>query len=467
MTTQFLAGAAQRVITPAADLCDDTQHSNMSVRFDETGSTMYAKALAMSLGETNGLLIVLDVVVMGRDQCDVLRQSLARQLGLQSADVVISCTHSHSTPFPEPLDGPRPFYDLVCRQATEAAAAAWAARRPARLGHDQTHVVGASFNHRKPLPNNRVKFARDYREGLATGRPIDPRLSVIRIDDEAGLPIAGWVRFAAHPACVIFDTPVSAEYPGYMTEQLSASVAGGVPVLFGYGASGDVNCLPMFGTEHDARNLGLRLADLAAPVLAGIETLPVQRFTSRSSDVALPLDVPPAIAQLDREIAAVETFIERLDDDPELEWVLDVNFKKAWSAAAKQGAARPLAEWARKTKAALQSGHAFPTTWPTATTAWVLDDLGLIFFGGEPFTELGLDLAARSPLSETLLMSVCNGSDGYVGADEDRHRGGYEMHTSNRYAMLKDGVRPLPYALGAGGHLLDHCVALIASHTHG
>ena len=70
-------------------------------------------------------------------------------------------------------------------------------------------------------------------------------------------------------------------------------------------------------------------------------------------------------------------------------------------------------------------------------------------------------LSAQSTLEETLLMGMSNGANGYIGTDVDRLRGGYETYSSVRYSKLKEGVRPLPYALGAGGFLIGSCISLI------
>ena len=70
--------------------------------------------------------------------------------------------------------------------------------------------------------------------------------------------------------------------------------------------------------------------------------------------------------------------------------------------------------WAVDMKAALAAGRRFPATWRSSLAVWVIDDLGLVFYGGEPFTEIALELAARSPLGETLLLPMANGSNGYV-----------------------------------------------------
>jgi neutral ceramidase len=461
MTEEFLAGVGVCDMTPGPQDIDNSLHAAMTVRTDEPGSPLYAKALALSFAGKTQVLVALDLVYLPDMPAHMVRNAVADATGLATDDIVVTCSHSHSTPLIEPLDGPHPFLDLVTRQATAAAVLAMQSRQPARIGFGRTHVVGASFNTRVPLDEDRVKFARDFREGLASGRPIDPRLSLIRIDDAHGRPIAGWIRFAAHPANVIFNAPLSAEYPGYLTERLSSLIDGAPPILFGYGASGDVNCIPMFGREIESRDLGHRLADMAAETFSSIRTAPPTRFISRTGTIQLPLDEPPDPKTLDREIEEVETFMAALDQDPTLIWVLGFNCGDDWPAAKKCGSAKPLADWARKTKERWQTGKPFPKTWTRHVTAWMIDDLGLVFDSGETFTEISLALFARGPFSETLLQSLCNGTDAYLATDAERRRGGYEPRLSTRYALWADGVRPLPYALGAADSYVRQIVDLL------
>jgi hypothetical protein len=122
-----------------------------------------------------------------------------------------------------------------------------------------------------------------------------------------------------------------------------------------------------------------------------------------------------------------------------------------------------LADWARKTKERWQTGEPFPKTWTRRISAWTIDDLGLVFDSGETFTEVSLALSARSPLAETLLQSLCNGTDAYLATDAEWRRGGYEPRLSTRYALWADGVRPLPYALGAADLYLEQVLNLLAS----
>lgn len=458
----FSAGTAIRSIHPDASDIDNSIHGLMTVRLDEPGSPLQVKALACERGSTRTLLLVFDIVGIEAQHVAPLRSAVAGATGLPVDSIILHSSHSHSTPFLESLSGAHPYFDKVKKQAVEAAVEAWQTRRPAKTGHAVTTADGFSYNTRVPMPDGGVKFSRDYHEGLASGRPVDPRLNVLRIDDaETGQPIAGWVRVAAHPACVVFDAPVSAEFPGYLTDQLSRTVAGGAPVLFGLGACGDVNCIPMFGQESDSRALGLRLAEVAAPLFENIETKAPQRFLAKSCVLELPLADVPSIETLDREIAEVEAFIARVDEEPTLEWAMGINIGRDFPVEMKKAHFTPLAEWARMAKGRILAGEAFPHLREHPVSVWIIDDLGLAFDCSEPLVEIGLDLAEKSPLSETLLTPHSNGADAYLCMDHDVRRGGFEGYTHIRHVYKEPTRRILPHALGAADQLIAGFLEMI------
>ena len=329
------------------------------------------------------------------------------------------------------------------------------------MGHGVGTVEGAGFNQRIPLDNGSVKFTRDWREGLEANGPVDSRLHVIRIDGEDGEVIAGWVRFAVHPACVIFDAPLSAEYPGYMSEKLSETVSSGAPVLYAYGAAGDVTCIPMFGTESDTKKLGLRIAETAVGIFDRLKTKTPRHFQIGSATVDIPLAAMPSVEVLDKEIEEIEQFKEDLDVDPTLEWVIGINCKKDWPVETKKAHVSVLSNWAKLARKAVKQGKTFPKTWPSVISGLVIDDLALVYYPGEPFTRIGLGLSARAPMAETLLMAKTNGDNGYLGTDDDIKRGGYEMYTFSRSFMMAEDLRPLPYATGAAECFLSTALEMI------
>src|SRR4029079_15274744 len=103
--------------------------------------------------------------------------------------------------------------------------------------------------------------------------------------------------------------------------------------------------------------------------------------------------------------------------DPDLEWVIGVNCKKDWSPDVKKRYVQPMLDWARRIREMLMRGERFPASWPRDVSVWIVDDLGLVFETGETLIGVSFDLCVRSPLKETLLMSLCNGADAYLGTD--------------------------------------------------
>ena len=439
----FHAGIATTSIHPSSVMIYKSLHHNMTVRFDQQGSEMFTKVLVMSLKNQVAVIVTLDLVVMYTEQAILLRQQIADQLGLRIDQIIVHCTHSHSTPFPEPLTGPHPFMDYIVSQTICTAKQAWLSRKPARVGYGETYAVGASFNTDIPLEDGRVKMTRNFREGLASGEPIDPRLSIIRIDDAKGFPMAGWVRFAAHPACVIFNTPVSAEYPGYMTQRISKAF-NDIPVLFACGSSGDVNCIPMFGTEQQCEILGDQLADLVINEFRTIRTDEPAFLASGNLTIDLPLEAPPSTETLEHEIEEIDTFMREIEKNPELEWAMGINCGEEWSIDKKKKHYIDLKIWALKTIDRIRSGYEFPTVCTSVIGILVVDGIALVYYPGEPYVQLGLELSVKSPFEQTFLMSLGNGLRGYLCTKRIRERINYQGYSFVRYFEEK-GTNPLPY----------------------
>ena len=135
MAQIFMAGAASGAIMPRPEAVDNSLHPQMTVRLDEVGSPLEVKVLALSLGGRSVVLVVLDTICIQQSSGDWLREAVAAATGLARGDILISCTHSHSTPFLESLDRLHPYLDQVTQATVDAAGRAWEGRRPARFGH--------------------------------------------------------------------------------------------------------------------------------------------------------------------------------------------------------------------------------------------------------------------------------------------------------------------------------------------
>jgi hypothetical protein len=93
----------------------------MTVRFDERGSELQVKALALSWQGTRRLLLAVDSILISDAHADALRAAVSKVTGVAQEEIVVTASHSHSTPFLEPLDGPAPYFELV-RERTVAGA---------------------------------------------------------------------------------------------------------------------------------------------------------------------------------------------------------------------------------------------------------------------------------------------------------------------------------------------------------
>ena len=98
MNSDLFAGVAVRSIVPDPQLVNNAVHGNMTVRFDERGSELRVKGLALASGESKRLLVAADSVGVSPVHAVLIRQAIAEATGVADEDIVISASHSHSTP---------------------------------------------------------------------------------------------------------------------------------------------------------------------------------------------------------------------------------------------------------------------------------------------------------------------------------------------------------------------------------
>ena len=180
-----------------------------------------------------------------------------RSTGITSDRILLSATHTHSSTGPIwPADNggyaalggdlfdPR-IFELTVDGVAEAILRAEAGLRPAELGVGTVELRNASRNRAmEPFRSNEDLPADEAGVQQAS---IDPELSVVRVDDRAGRPMAVWSNFAIH-ATSFGDGNLlfSGDNPGYTEEiverTLSARAKGGEVVnVWTNGNEGDIS----------------------------------------------------------------------------------------------------------------------------------------------------------------------------------------------------------------------------------
>jgi hypothetical protein len=316
-------------------------------------------------------------------------------------------------------------------------------RRPGSLSVGAVDVRGWTYNRTRP-------------DG-----PVDARLSVWRVDDAGGRPLAAVVGFAAHPVVqmALGAADLSRDWPGQMTDYLE-SVCPGLTAMFFQGPCGDVNFLPAYHEPDQCLAPGRSLGQWAAEVLDAAEpageprvgcacravTLPTRRWTGEevrsfrdegayrlaSGDTAGWLDgIAKVIVNQPRRLP------ERYGGD---------------EVAAMKAVARFAVEWGDR---ALVDRETRPETLTTEVQALRVGDAWLVGNPAELFTTSALELRRRWPHEHLLLAGYANDSIGYVPDAHDIERGSYAALQSPKF---KD---QFPFTAATAPALIDGMLAVL------
>ncbi len=411
LSATMKAGAAKVDITPPLGL---KMYGYGSRTEGASGilDPLYARVLVLEAGDQRLAMVVCD---LGRPFAPAwierLRQDAKEKYGISY--VVQAAIHTHAGPeitdeYP-PLQGPdweTPVLEKIERALGEAEHGAV----EARLGTG----YGAAY-----IGHNRLREQATGRFGwfmvnptMVPTAPVDPTVSILRIDNASGKPIAILVNYACHP--VIFgpdNLQYSADWPGVMDATVERAFAsegsGAVPVCFFLqGGDGDIN--PFFAVTPLEQNAigrrdwtGNRLGVEATRVAKEIVTKPE----------------PDASLQFTED---------RLD--MHLRWNPDkfrAEILTSWGAEAAENFDRHRKE---------------PLRLPVATLL-INKRIAFVTLPGEPFVDFQYDWRNRCPVPDAFFMGYSNGDFGYFPTVLAASRGGYGAASTSTSVEVGAGER--------------------------
>ncbi len=280
---------------------------------------VFAKALWLETPEARVCLVTADLIGATIDIRNLIRP--------EGVALILAASHTHSGPgalsrlfhwqialgrFDEDL------YKEVASRLKRAVEEARAARRPARLA-----------------------FARGTEPAFCRNRcakdgPVDPELSLLRVTDELGRPIAVVTNYAAH-ATVLSEKNflLSADWPGAFQRALGERV--GAPARFTNGAGGNIAPRAPEGREEFERAaaMGEALARKAADLLKEVEKPAGRdRISYKERGVDLPNPTLPLVPRKSvigiLEINGVRMFCFPGEPGVELGLELKARFPGSW-----------------------------------------------------------------------------------------------------------------------------------------
>lgn len=241
-----------------------------------------AGVLVFDDGAARAAMITLDLISIGLEETEAIRNAVASQAGIAEDHVLVASSHTHGSPR---LKAATDYGRIVTAKIAGAAAAAAARLEPVTIG-----FAGDSIEF---CVNRRLLNA----EGTAEMKPnpdgvVDPRVRVLRVDGASSHPLAVVMHTACHAN--VFrneNTLITADFPGVAQHFVEQAYGGKTPSLFLQGAAGDTRPnLPSddgfrSGTEQDVVAVGTELGAVA--VAAATRAGSADAFARRDSSYAI------------------------------------------------------------------------------------------------------------------------------------------------------------------------------------
>ena len=229
------AGAARLPITVPPDVTGNAQ----------VLEPLHVRALALGFEETTAAIVVCDLRQLDRQWVGEARRLVEERTGIPAGRVMIACTHSHAGP--DMVEGLR---SHVVERIAEAVDAARGRMREARTGTAVATLDGIARNRRllsgdgtvitlrRSVPSSWLPLRGvDFENG-----PVDRDLTVLRIEDLDGEPIALLTAVGCHN-----DTRGSCPAAGISGDFLGHAMLTlerlhpGCTALISFGAGGDAD----------------------------------------------------------------------------------------------------------------------------------------------------------------------------------------------------------------------------------
>ncbi len=233
------AGAARVDITPPAN--------ELPEPYRTIHDHIFARAIVLDNGTSRAALVSADVSAFPDHVWADLSVKIAAEVGCPVEHVVISGTHSHSSPAPgarsgrpagTPLDANGTAHGVrVAARVLDAVRQAKSSLQPARVGFG-TGQFFANVNRDAIDQQTRLWY-----QGPNLDGPTDKTVAVVMFESLAGDPIAVYVNYAMHAVFFFMRNQISGDFPGATSRHIERAFDDELVAIWTSGAAGDQNPL--------------------------------------------------------------------------------------------------------------------------------------------------------------------------------------------------------------------------------
>lgn len=403
----FKAGAAKVDITPDGE--------KLPQNFLGVLDRVHVRAIVVENGKDRAGMVTVDVGGIPTPIWERVSAKAAKELNIPVENLLMTATHTHSVPW-----GWSVGYEEQVYEALEEAAAAL---QPARMSN------GTGVSYINTNRNIIDPVTKRWWEGPNYDGPSDKTVAVVNFETLTGEPIAVYYNYAVHPVITGNLDMISGDIPGAASKYIEDSIGGDVVAVNSYGAAGDQNPI-FFQQTYDLR--AIRIADFAA----------------RGEDISNAM--PPGGQGMDRSNPRVAMLMEQQKQmnltlgqmlGEEVLHVLRSGLSRPETDVKVEGAAMTVMCPARKRLNQGRAGYAgeYEDADPIGVRLSMLR-LGDTAIGGvnaEMFTMIAQRFKSESPLKNSILVALTNGSSGSGYIPNDAAYGQYTFEVIS--SRLKPG----------------------------
>jgi hypothetical protein len=347
--------------------------------------SLYASALYFTGNNKQTLLITSDLIGFPSDMVDDIKKTINNRTGIPVENIFITAVHNHGGPSirvyeSTPNEATDRYISKLKENLLNLSVSAAVNPVPFKMGIGKGECF-LNVNRRALLASGYIGLGRDQQ------KPCDHTLAVIRFEDLNNNLIALLINWPCHGTVTEDDNyRITGDWPGAAARYIKKEIGKNVVVAVTAGASADID--PLYGGRtnfNDVNTVGYNLARETVKVLSGISVKPVRDIQTANLSVKFPgkqrgADNKPPVSY---------------DPAPEVELRL---------------------------------------------SGMKIGDLVLEGISGELMTEYGMQVKKSSPYKNTIIVTHCNGSSGYICTDQAYKEGGYEVMNTR---MMPGMEKPL------------------------
>ncbi|QDT91858.1 hypothetical protein [Gimesia algae] len=386
---------------------------------------LHARTIVLNDGRTIVAIAVLDALGAPPEMLNEAKLIASKKTGIPVERILISSTHSHSTPpsnRTEGSPGDVAYRDVLINGLAQSIIQAFDQQQTASLGMASHALPEEVFNRRwflQPgkMPANPFGKMDIVKMNPGTSAavlerpagPVDPELMVLSIQNQKRKPLAILANYALHYVGGIPQRHASADYFGEFARLMPSRLRAGQDfvAMMSNGASGDINNIPFLVNR---------------PPREPFEQ--VRIVASKAADTAY------------FAYKKIDTYERDLTIDM-LERRVDLKYRRPTAedvtAAQKVLALKDKNEIARLPKKAVNyarkvvQAHEREEDSLTVTIQAIrIGEYAIVGIPFETLVEIGLEIKDRSPFARTMVIGLANGRHGYLPTPEQHRLGGYE-----------------------------------------